>query len=41
MRSFLGICLALLSLIALSGLSWAGSFDFNPGQEPLQHKHEM
>ena len=41
MRSFLGICLALLSLIALSGLSWAGSFDFNPGQEPLRHKHEM
>lgn len=24
-----------------TGLSWAGSFDFNPGQEAVKYKHEM
>ncbi len=41
MRDFLWICLALLLMPVLSGLSWAGDFDFNPGQEAILHKHEM
>jgi hypothetical protein len=28
-------------MLALSGMSWAGDFDFNPGQEAVSHKHEM
>ncbi|HUM81817.1 MAG TPA: hypothetical protein PLQ38_08560 [Methanothrix sp.] len=41
MRGILSICLALLSIIALSGPSWAGQFDFNPGHEPVRYKQEM
>lgn len=32
---------ALILLLAITGLSWAGTWDFNPGQEAATHKHEM
>jgi len=41
MRFILRICLALLPMLALSGLSWATDYDFNPGQESVKHKHDM
>ena len=32
---------ALILLLIVTGLSWAGTWDFNPGQEAVKHKHEM
>ncbi len=31
----------LILLVLFTGLSWAGTYDFNPGQEAVGHKHEM
>jgi hypothetical protein len=28
-------------MLVLAGMSWAGDFDFNPGQEAVLHQHEM
>lgn len=28
-------------MLALSGLSWAGEWDYNPGQESVKNKHDM
>jgi hypothetical protein len=31
----------LILLVLFTGFSWAGTWDFNPGQEAVEHKHEM
>jgi len=31
----------LILLLLVTGLSWAGSFDFNPGQEAVKHKNDV
>ena len=31
----------LILLLLVTGLSWAGIYDFNPGQEAVKYKHEM
>lgn len=31
----------LILLLIFTGLSWAGTWDFNPGQEAVKYKHEM
>jgi len=31
----------LILLVLVTGLSWGGSLDFNPGQEAVKYKHEM
>ncbi|OPY51986.1 MAG: hypothetical protein A4E49_02031 [Methanosaeta sp. PtaU1.Bin112] len=46
MKAILRLSLALLFMLALSGLSWAGSWndknwDLNPGQEAVKHKHDV
>ena len=28
-------------LLLITGISWAGEFDYNPGQEAIKYKHEM
>ena len=32
---------ALILLLIITGLSWAGTFDFNPGQEAVKHKNDV
>jgi len=31
----------LILLLLVTGLSWAGSFDFNPGQQAVKHKNDV
>lgn len=31
----------LILLLLVTGLSWAGNFDFNPGQVPVKHKNDV
>ncbi len=33
--------LTLILLLMLAGLSWAGTWDFNPGQTAVKHRNEM
>jgi len=36
-----GIGSALILLLITASVSWAGIWDFNPGQESVKHKHDM
>ena len=35
------IGLVLIFLLLITGISWAGKFDLNPGREAIKYKHEM
>ena len=41
MMGILRVCLAILLMPVLFGQSWAGTWDFNPGQEAVKHKSDV
>jgi hypothetical protein len=42
MRHYIvGMGSALILLLITASISWAGTWDFNPGQEAVKHKHDM
>lgn len=42
MRHYIvGIGSALILLLITASISWAGTWDFNPGQEAVKHKHDV
>ena len=40
-RVFLKIGSVLIFLLLITGISWAGKWDMNPGREAIKYKHEM
>lgn len=41
MKRIPAIALGLILFLIITGLSWAGQFDYNPDQIPIQYKNDV